>query len=228
MKIKLLLFIALFIFSVQVFSQGAYRNEISAKMIFNEATGQFLHDNEFKALIENNPQIVFKPVIDRYGHITSYIFNPSSKDVNSPRDTSDRVKKGEPFPSFTMKSIHGKEIDSEQLRGKITLIQFQLQFLKPFFDKQTIDDFNTLVQEINKTTEVEALIVTESSKEEIQKQLGDINYISEIIPDGRNFYEKYLVVHFPSAILIDKEGKLVSYFHKNQSTLIKAAIAKIK
>lgn len=234
MKANLILFIALFILSNNTFSQipgRAFTNSISDKEIYNKVSGERINENDLSDLIENNPHIYFEPVINKYGDIESYLVDPSAPSNNGriiSRDVSRQVKKGGQFPPFVMKSIKNRVIDSEKIRGKIILMQFQLQLVKPFFRKQTFDAFNSLIEDIRKTTEVEAVIVTESTTNEIKEQIGDCNYVAEMIPNGRNFNQKYQVVNFPSIVLIDKNGCLVSYYNQVEIEIIKSDIEKIK
>lgn len=234
MKANLFLFIVLFILSNNTFSQIAgksYAFSLSGKEIYNKVSGALINEKEISDLVENNPHIFFEPVINKYGDIESYLVDPSAPSNNGriiSRDISKQVKKGEQFPPFVMKSINNRVVDSEKIRGKIILMQFQLQLVKPLFIRQTLDAFNSLVEDIRKTTEVEAVIVTESSKDEIKEQIGDGIYVAEIIPNGRNFNQKYQVVNFPSIVLIDKNGCLVSYYNQVEIEIIKSDIEKIK
>lgn len=234
MKANLILFIALFILSNNTFAQIAgktYTERISGKEIYNKVSGKLINEKDVNTLIENNPHIYFEPVINKYGDIESYLVDPSEPSTNGriiSRDISKQVKKGEQFPPFVMKSISNRVIDSEKIRGKIILMQFQLQLVKPLFIKQTLDAFNSLIEDVRKTTEVEAVIVTESTKDEIQEQIGDGIYVAEIVPNGRNFNQKYQVINFPSIVLIDKYGNLVSYYNQNEMEILKSDIEKIK
>ena len=128
-----------------------------------------------------------------------------------------------------MKTIENKIIDSEKLTGKIILVQFQLIAKKPYFNETTLADFEKLIFDFNKTKEVIGISVFESEKYELFEAIDIKKYPNiSIVENGRNFNERYLNVEMPTLILIDKYGKLVGYYERNEIENLKTDFNKLK
>lgn len=226
-KTYFILTIALLLFINNSFSQSlgvSNKQQISGKKIINKESGVLINENDLQLLRKSNPNIVFEPVIDKYGEIDYFEIDPNKKNRIIERDITKRTPAGEPFPPFVMKTITNRIIDSETLRDKIILIQFQLLFMEPFFQETTLYDFNDLVSEFKQIIDLQAIVVTESSKNEIPNHIATNNYNFEIVPDGRNFNHKYLVTSFPTVVLIDKNGKLINYYNQVEMDKLKSDV----
>jgi peroxiredoxin len=231
MKTNFILTIIILILYNNSFSQSlgiSYKQQISGKKIFNKETGVLIDDSDLQHLINKNPNIIFEPIIDKYGEIDYFEVDPENKNSVYGRDISKRTSLGEQFPPFVMKSIKNKMLDSDKLKGKIVLLQFQLLFMEPFFQESTLRDFNDLVSEFNQIIDLQAIVVTESSKNEIPNHIASHNYNFEIVPDGRNFNHKYLVTSIPTVVLIDKNGNLVNYYNQDELNNLKSDIQKLE
>lgn len=200
---------------------NSYRNTLSGKPTFNKLTGEIITEKDLGNFIKKYPNSVFEPVIDKYGNIESFQVDPSKPDRRMTRDISKRVKNGEQFPEFVMKSMKNNILDSEKLKGNAILIRFQLFFNESFFNETEFNEFENLVDELKRTMDFSSIIVTESSENEVRNKIDINKCISEIIPDGRNFNARYLVTHFPSYIIIDKYGALISYYETNDLLQLK-------
>lgn len=196
-------------------SSNTYSEQISGKPIYNKVSGEKISEEKIKDLRTTDPNFILEHVINKYGEVESFVYDPSRKDKSITRDIALRTKAGEPFPPFVARSVAGKKIDSEKLLGKPVLIQFQLFFKAPFFNEKLFQQFESMVDELKKITDLEVILITQSTDEEIKNSnMVGKNQI-EIIPDGRNFSARYLVIRFPSYILIDREGKLVYYYEES-------------
>jgi hypothetical protein len=231
MKLNFILLLLLFSTCNIVYAQSygvSYQNQISGKKILNKETGKIMNDRELSDLIKENPHIYMEPVVNKFGEIESFTVDPGASNTLSKRDTTKRTPKGGQFPPFIMKSIQNKVLDSEELKGKWILFHFQLEFIKPFFAESALKEFNNLVSDLKGSTEMVAIVLTQSSKEDILSQVDPKNLSVDIVPDGRNFFQRYLVVVCPSYALIDKNGNLVRYFKHSESSEIKAVIERTK
>ena len=230
MRISLVLWVVLLSAVNAMYSQSmgvSYQNVFDVNRVYDKASGKHINADKVQRIIRDNPNIVFEQVIDKYGNIESRLLDTLKLSRKGNRDISKRVQKGEPFPPFVMKSLSNRILDSEKLKGGIILLQFQLMFREPFLKIKTIEEFEELVSEFRKTMNLEAIILTDSSKSEILENIDTSKYISEFVPDGRNFNEKYLVVSFPSIVLIDTNGNLVSYYDPDEIDKLKLDIGKL-
>lgn len=231
MKTNFILAIVLLLLCNNSFSQSlgiSYKQQISGKKIINKESGVPIDDSDLQQIINKNPNIIFEPIIDKYGEIDYFEVDPENKNSVYGRDISKRTPLGEQFPPFVMKSIKNKMLDSDKLKGKIVLLQFQLLFMEPFFRETTLRDFNDLVSEFKQIIDIQAIVVTESSKNEIPNHIATNNYNFEIVADGRNFNHKYLVSSIPTIVLIDKNGNLINYYNQDEMDKLKSDIHRIE
>lgn len=205
-------------FYFQSFSGEVPQERVSGKPIYNKITGEKIDESKISELRKSPNGFVLESVIDKYGNVESFLYDPDKIGNSVPRDFSKRTKAGEPFTPFILKSINGGKIDSEKLRGKIILIQFILLFQKPFFNEARFKQFESLRTDSLMPADLETIVITESSEEEIKECIDIKKYKTPIVPDGRNFSIRFLIRAFPSMILIDKEGKLIYYFEDSNDS----------
>lgn len=212
------------------FSQFVSSNRLntSKDKIYNKITGKQLSNEELIQIITKNPHVSFDREINKYGKIDYYVYDPNKKESNYDRDISKRPKNGEEFPPFVMKSIDNKTIDSEKLIGKNILLQFQLDFNKPFFNYKALDDANALIKELQNAIELTSIVITRGSTEDIIKEIDTAAYQMAFVSDAQNFNLKYIIINFPSFILVDKNGHLVSYYKSDELSKIKEDLLSIK
>ena len=189
-----------------------YKMKIYDLPVYNKATGELISDKKIKKFKEKDPNFILEPIINKSGNVDSYWYDPNRGNRIIERDASKQSKFGEEFPPFVMYSIRENTFDSEKLKGNVVLLFFQLSFEEPFFSKQKFEEFDTLVGEFGEKSNLEAIVITESSRREVNKQVNFQALNEDIVTDGRNFNIRYSIVKFPTAILIDKEGKLVRYY----------------
>lgn len=221
----LLFFFFLFWSSLSLFSQPVtkvYTNQLSGMKITNKLTGKVIEDKELTNFINSHPHVQFEKVIDKYGNIEAYEVDPTKTDGYTTRDETKRVANGEPFPPFVMTSITEKTFDSERLKGRPILIQFHVSLNKPLFIGNFFNELDSIVTHFRKAKTIEAIVVTADLKEEINSSFNTNISSFSIVPDGRNFLERYLITNFPCVVLIDKEGNLVSYYGFGDSAKLKA------
>lgn len=238
MKIKIALIVALIFFSNQLFSQNvsqtvrkqSYRINLKNRIICYKESKDRISEKEFHKLIMANPRLVLEPVIDEYGTVEVFLVDTLRTDNKFRLDLSKRVKEGERFPPFYMKSITNKFIDSRKLNDKLILIRFDLPFMQPYNKGSNRSDFGELVAELQEIANIEAIIITESTRKEVSLEIGGSgnSYSAEIVPNGKYFSHRYLVVQFPSMILVGKNGRLISYYDNNDFVRLKSDIKKLK
>lgn len=233
MNIKPILLILLVAFFLNNFSSAqiagtTFRNRISGKPVYNKSTGELISNEEFGRIVKLNPNIALEHVINKYGEIESFIYDPEKKDNIRRIDTTKRIKPGEQFPPFVMNSLKNEIIDSDKLLGRVVVIQFYAYFLDPFLKRATIDDFETLMQELDDKKDMVFITVTKSNIEEIQERIDISDFNSKIVSDGRNFFERYFINDIRAFTLIDKFGRLVSYYDNKDFDQLKIDLMNVE
>ncbi|MFW5878029.1 MAG: hypothetical protein ACOCUP_02835 [bacterium] len=214
-------------FSVSQIAGEPYRTRITGKPVYNKSTGEIIDNEELSKMFKLNPHIALEWVINKYGEIESFIYDPNKKDNIMRIDTTKRQKAGEQFLPFVMKSVNNRIIDSEKLVDRIVLIQFYHYFRDPFFNLRHFNEFDTLIEDLDGKSDIIFITVTKSTSEEINQRIDITNYKSDIIPDGRYFFWRYLINEFRAFVLIDKSGRLVSYYNSHEIPKLKADLIKM-
>ncbi|MGC9355168.1 MAG: hypothetical protein ACP5D9_15080 [Mariniphaga sp.] len=178
---------------------------------FNKNTGEKISNEEFLEIIHQTPNVYSEPKIDKFGEVEALFIDPTKSGKINNRDTSLRVTPGEEFPPFVMKTMVGQKLNSEKMRGKYILVYSELFLKPPFFNENA---FNKTVRLINnfREGEIEMILLTERQESEIDKELIPSLNSLKIVPNARNFITRYIITEYPSWILVDNQGKLVSYY----------------
>jgi hypothetical protein len=225
---KLISLFLLTIIYTNTFSQFVTTRRINTSVdkIYHKQTGKQLSEKEINEIIQEYPQTSFDLAINKYGEIDHYEYDPNKIKSGTNKDISARPKSGEAFPPFSMKSIENKILDSEKISGKNILLHFQLDFNKPFFFDQALKDANELINELPNKAELISIVLSNGSKKDILKEIDTSIYNMDFVSDGQNFSLKYRVLNYPSFILINKKGQLVSYYDADELDKVKAYLLK--
>ena len=113
---------------------------------------------------------------------------------------------GKEIPPFIIKSISGREINSEMLRGKVVVINSWFTSCPPCIAEMPA--LNRLVEEYA-GKDVLFLGVTHESKKQLKKNFfPKYKFDFIIIPDAQLFEDLIGICVHPSTFIIDKEGKI--------------------
>jgi len=220
MKIRISFIILgiLIVFSNLTIAQVSHTEQITGKPVLNKQTGAKISEERLHELMVSDPNFILEQIINKYGEVESFLYDPTRKGKSLTRDTSLRTKAGELLPPFVVRSVTGKKIDSETCHGRPILVLFQLFFKAPFFNETQFHQFKLMADTLKGKGDLEIIVITDSTNDEIKSAIDVKNSNFQVVPEGRNFSVRYLVTKFPSYLLIDKEGKLVYYYEENNIT----------
>lgn len=204
-----------------------YRYNLSDVPLFNKYTGEKISDKDFEKMVEENPSIMLIPQINELGVIWSFNADPKNKSLIAFRDTSLRVKPTEEFLPFKMKTMDGERLDSDNLKGKNILIHCQLYLKPPLFVEKSFNEISEIVKSKSESGDIIFIVLTESDKHDINDGFEKICENVKIVPDSRNFMIRYLINSYPSNILIDKNGDLVSYYESFEFEKLKKDLSEL-
>ncbi|MCA1624771.1 MAG: redoxin domain-containing protein [Acidobacteria bacterium] len=123
---------------------------------------------------------------------------------NGNGDESRITKLGASLPDFSLTDIYDKNVSSEDLRGKKTLVAFWS--LKCAFCEQMLDDLRTW-DKTKGADEPNLLLVSEGKVEENRK----LDLQSPVVLDEeRKISNELGMSGTPSAILVNEDGKIIS------------------
>jgi len=226
MKYLFLFLLVLGIKPVCAQHQMVYKSNSSTNVTtlpkYDAITGKKLSLKEFVEMTQKYPGIVPFRKINKYGEISALYFDARKSGRVSYRDTSLRVKPGEEFLPFVMRTIDGECLDSEKLKGKKILLHSQLLMQAQRFVESSFQEVTALVKEKQKAEDVVFIVMTVNAPNEIDDSILAKNELAKIVPNAGNFSERLIINSYPSNILIDEEGKLIGYYEPHEFEKLKA------
>ncbi len=186
---------------------------IDYSKIFNKQTGKRIKKKDFFKMLEKNPNLPLEEIIGVDGKITKYFVDFSKKRNKIINNRTKPILKGELFPNFIAKTIDNKELELNQLRGKVVILRFEIAANNFRFKKYEIQELDDKINQIeNKNEKIKAIIIFASSISDIKNGFDLPKSNFNLIPNGVNFQEKFSITKFPTTIVIDKNGRLVDYY----------------
>ena len=180
--------------------------------LYNKLTGKKISGKEFNEIVKNNPNLPLEKIYDKRGNISKYYYDPNIKNSNHQDTDNKSIKIGEPFPDLIIKTVKNQEIKLSNLKGKLIILRFEL-FADNFrFKKHEIVDIDDQINESNRKSEIEAIIIFTTPKEEINRGFDLENSNFKLVANGRNYHNKLYINNYPSTIVIDKEGILIDIY----------------
>jgi thiol-disulfide isomerase/thioredoxin len=126
--------------------------------------------------------------------------------TRKPEETS-YFKTGKQFPFFKGMDMNEKPIDTKQLAGKVLVINFW--FINCLPCRKEMPALNKLVSKYAKDSSIIFIAIARDKKPEIETFLKTTSLDYRIICDGENLVQKYGIEHFPTNLVINREGKII-------------------
>ncbi len=218
--------IILTLLTIELYSQSPEVITITNKgslngKVYNKVTGEKLSDEELVEVLQKHPNIIFEKVINEYGEISNFYFDPNNikNDTGSRtiirRSAENQVKEGESFPDFIFKTIEKETIKSKNLKGTWILLRFEL--FARFTNKPLILDLSNQLKDLEEDYKIIPIICFADSEQNIKNELDIADLVFRLVADGSNFHEKYSIIKFPTTIIIDDQGRVYKYFFNNEN-----------
>lgn len=118
------------------------------------------------------------------------------------KESETAIKEVIPFSGLNM---DGKRISSNDLKGKVVVINFWFTGCKPCM--QEMPALNELVQKY-KRKQVIFVAITFNNKEEVATFLASRKFDYHILPDSQRIILDYKVFSYPTHLILDKQGKV--------------------
>lgn len=114
---------------------------------------------------------------------------------------------GKTAPNFTCKTMDGKDISLNSLKGKVVVINFWFTQCRPCVEE--IPELNLIANKYKDNKDVVFLgieVRPETTKEEVQKFLKRVPFVYQIAMGGKAAAALYEAKTFPANFVIDKKG----------------------
>ncbi|MGM1057467.1 MAG: TlpA family protein disulfide reductase [Bacteroidota bacterium] len=113
--------------------------------------------------------------------------------------------KDKAFPNFTLKKLSGGNYNSEDLKGKPTMINFWFKECKPCIDEMPL--LNQLAKKYE--DEFNFISITYENKEDVVKFLNKHPFNFVHLVEGKKFLDSLGIKAYPMNLFLDKNGVLV-------------------
>lgn len=112
-------------------------------------------------------------------------------------------------PNFTLEDIYGKKVELYSLRGRVVLLAFWATWCSPC--KKEMPSMESLYQQFkSKGFVLLAISVDYEKKEKVKEFVEKNGYNFPVLLDSKlHAYHLYDVKGIPTAILIDKQGRII-------------------
>ncbi len=193
--------------------------ELNGRMVIIDGQALPVYDTSGKALKGNdiipltkNDSIIFeifgddslepKAVLARY--MTKEEWARKQAALEPPQPPMETML--EYAPSFIAKDMEGNEVDLEELKGKVVVLNFWFIACKPCVEE--MPDLNRLVAKYKDNEDVVFLAMTYDKHEKVAAFLKKNPFDFTIIPDAQKIVNEYIVMGFPTNLVIDPLGDI--------------------
>ena len=111
-------------------------------------------------------------------------------------------------PDFEANLLNGKKISSKEYKGKVIVLNFWFTGCGPC--KQEIPDLNELVKKYKNKNVVFLACALDDDKELLKKYLKQNPFSYDIVPDAHKIVEEYKVSVYPTHIIVNKDGNIIT------------------
>ena len=123
-------------------------------------------------------------------------------------DASKKDSQLELAPEFEASLLNGTKISSKEYKGKVIVLNFWFTGCGPC--KQEIPELNELVIKYKNKNVVFLACALDDDKQLLKKYLKQNPFSYGIIPDARKIVAEYKVSSYPTHIIVDKDGNIIT------------------
>lgn len=207
MKRTIILIILMTIAVAPVFSQSISLSD--SNITFKNNEGKILSREEAQELMKG----VFSIKQDVANGKKIITIIPSGNDERALRDEKMEAFKNslinKPISTFQLTDLNNKIWDSNDVKGKIVVMNFWFTACKPCI--QEMPHLNKLVEE-NKNNSIVFIAPAPENEIQVKKFLKKYSFDYNIIPSSLDYITALNIENFPTHLIIDKEGTIRQVF----------------
>ncbi|MEP0264991.1 TlpA disulfide reductase family protein [Dokdonia sp.] len=113
---------------------------------------------------------------------------------------------GTPAKSFDLVDYEGNQVTSNELKGKITVVNFWFKECKPCI--QEMPELNELVETYKDNANVQFMGFSTTAKDRLPSFFEKHNFDYRIIPDSQSYAMQNGITGYPTNMIIDQEGNI--------------------
>ncbi|WP_299767323.1 TlpA disulfide reductase family protein [uncultured Dokdonia sp.] len=113
---------------------------------------------------------------------------------------------GQPLPKFDLVDYEGKQITSEELKGKVTVVNFWFKECKPCIHE--MPELNELVATYKDNPSVQFIGFSTTAKDRLPSFFEKHSFDYRIVPDSQSYAMQNGITGYPTNIVVDQEGNI--------------------
>jgi peroxiredoxin len=211
MKKVVLIAIAVLIISLKFgYSQNVSEKAmtIDENTLIKDESGNILEFSTFTELMHSGEWMI-NPVFNDIGemlYIQLKIATEEEKKMmaNMPKQGGVSEMIGKSAPAFHMEDINGNSISSEEVKGKVIVLNFWFTACKPCIAE--IPDLNEVYEKFEANENVIFASVTFNETKEVRSFLETYPLQYPVVANAREICNLFKVSRYPTNIVIDKKG----------------------
>lgn len=192
---------------------GKYAAELE-KVVFYSAEGVILEEEELNGYFSEGARpVLYK---DEQGKLSLGVVGPPSEDQKDAmasmmaRFEAEEAKLqeaiGTPAKPFDLIDYEGNQVTSNELKGKITVVNFWFKECKPCI--QEMPELNELVETYKDNANVQFIGFSTTAKDRLPSFFEKHNFDYRIVPDSQSYAMQNGVTGYPTNMIIDQEGNI--------------------
>jgi peroxiredoxin len=113
---------------------------------------------------------------------------------------------GTPAKSFDLVDYEGNQVTSDELKGKITVVNFWFKECKPCI--QEMPELNELVETYKDNANVQFIGFSTTAKDRLPSFFEKHSFDYRIVPDSQSYAMQNGITGYPTNMIIDQEGNI--------------------
>jgi peroxiredoxin len=177
--------------------------------IYKDENGKIISRDDYQAAVKEGGY-GFKPTIKdgRIAEIRLYKLTP--EEIEKKRNGSSSIGVGKVAPDFKAKTLDGREVSLQNLKGKIVVMNLWFVACAPCIAE--MPQLNKIVEKYKDQKDVVFLAPAMDDAADIKSFLKGHPFNYQIVPAANNIIKSYDTTVFPTHIIIGKDGTIMKRF----------------
>lgn len=212
------LLFSLFFFSAQAQKSSSFRVQIDEHTLVRDSFGTRIPYNSLIKMLSTG-NYTLDPVRDKSGHITEYELRKASSADKGKRETQARIpgaehlpgpKVGDMMPYFETYLMDSSTISSDDLKGKVVVMNFWFTQCKPCIYE--MPDLDSLVAQYKGRKDVVFLAPNYEKLSKVKAFIAKQPISYKICPEAVSLIDKFGVGVYPTHLVISRTGKILNSY----------------
>lgn len=159
--------------------------------------------------------------------LSRFLLAPYRPLADEPSREKDNARIGEPAPALAGRTLDGKRVSLDSLKGKVVVMHFWFTDCLPC--KQEIPQLNQLAARYRNRDDVVFLSVSLDGRPSTQRFLRQMPFLYEVLYSGYRIAERYKIESYPTNLVINQRGfiaRFITGFAPDTRQLLDQAITR--